>query len=90
MQASDVFPELDGAWEKFAASVTANGSTSERITALTESSFTRPAPFKERLAAQTVALNLPVLPTTTIGSFPQVCALNRLTETTYLVKANEG
>lgn len=71
IQGKDVFPALDQAWTAFAAGVTENTATSERIAALTDKSFSRPAPFKQRLEAQAKALGLPVLPTTTIGSFPQ-------------------
>ncbi|NOJ61376.1 5-methyltetrahydropteroyltriglutamate--homocysteine S-methyltransferase [Arthrobacter sp. 260] len=42
----------------------------ERLGSLTPSDFTR-GPYPERVAAQERALKLPVLPTTTIGSFPQ-------------------
>ncbi|MHA7276247.1 5-methyltetrahydropteroyltriglutamate--homocysteine S-methyltransferase [Arthrobacter sp. Hz1] len=42
----------------------------DRLGALTPSDFTR-ATYQERVAAQETALRLPVLPTTTIGSFPQ-------------------
>ncbi|MBG6181061.1 5-methyltetrahydropteroyltriglutamate--homocysteine S-methyltransferase [Arthrobacter sp. CAN_A1] len=42
----------------------------DRLAALTPSDFTR-ATYEERVAAQHAALRLPVLPTTTIGSFPQ-------------------
>ncbi|MHA7155038.1 5-methyltetrahydropteroyltriglutamate--homocysteine S-methyltransferase [Arthrobacter sp. TMN-50] len=42
----------------------------DRLGALTPSDFTR-ATYEERVAAQHTALRLPVLPTTTIGSFPQ-------------------
>ncbi|GAA1131206.1 5-methyltetrahydropteroyltriglutamate--homocysteine S-methyltransferase [Arthrobacter flavus] len=41
-----------------------------RVGSLTPSDFTR-VPYPERSAAQETALQLPVLPTTTIGSFPQ-------------------
>lgn len=41
-----------------------------RVGALMPSDFTR-VPYPERSAAQEAALQLPVLPTTTIGSFPQ-------------------
>lgn len=43
----------------------------ERLAALNESDFERAA-YPERAAAQAKALGLPPLPTTTIGSFPQV------------------
>ncbi|WP_028045973.1 5-methyltetrahydropteroyltriglutamate--homocysteine S-methyltransferase [Cellulomonas sp. URHE0023] len=42
----------------------------ERAAALTEDAFNR-GPFDERKVAQASRLNLPPLPTTTIGSFPQ-------------------
>jgi 5-methyltetrahydropteroyltriglutamate--homocysteine methyltransferase len=42
----------------------------ERTAGLTEDAFNR-GPFDERKEAQTARLNLPPLPTTTIGSFPQ-------------------
>ncbi|WP_426593936.1 5-methyltetrahydropteroyltriglutamate--homocysteine S-methyltransferase [Cellulomonas sp. McL0617] len=42
----------------------------ERAAALTEDEFNR-GPFAERKVAQAARLNLPPLPTTTIGSFPQ-------------------
>ncbi|MCI0764467.1 5-methyltetrahydropteroyltriglutamate--homocysteine S-methyltransferase [Bacillus sp. TL12] len=39
--------------------------------ALKEEDFSRPLPFEQRYALQQEALQLPLLPTTTIGSFPQ-------------------
>ncbi|MDM5189713.1 5-methyltetrahydropteroyltriglutamate--homocysteine S-methyltransferase [Bacillus sp. DX4.1] len=39
--------------------------------ALQEADFSRPLPFEKRYAVQQTALQLPLLPTTTIGSFPQ-------------------
>ena len=42
----------------------------ERTGALSDDAFSR-GPFDERKEAQTARLNLPPLPTTTIGSFPQ-------------------
>ena len=41
------------------------------VAGLKEEDFTRPVPRKERQALQRQLLDLPVLPTTTIGSFPQ-------------------
>lgn len=70
-QASEVFPVLDTAWKAFTATVTGNTTTAERLAGLTEGSFSRPAPFEERVVAQAEATKLPILPTTTIGSFPQ-------------------
>lgn len=43
----------------------------QRRTALKEEDFSRPLPFEKRYELQQVALKLPLLPTTTIGSFPQ-------------------
>lgn len=43
----------------------------ERLAALTDSDFVRQPARAERQKAQREALNLPLLPTTTIGSFPQ-------------------
>ncbi len=42
-----------------------------RISSLTDTDFERQTPRKERQALQRRLLNLPPLPTTTIGSFPQ-------------------
>jgi 5-methyltetrahydropteroyltriglutamate--homocysteine methyltransferase len=47
-----------------------DGAVRARAAALTDTDFTR-GDYAERLAAQDDALNLPFLPTTTIGSFPQ-------------------
>lgn len=43
----------------------------KRIASLTEADFTRSPSFAEREKLQKKALRLPLLPTTTIGSFPQ-------------------
>ncbi len=48
-----------------------NEAVQERIAALTEGDFTRQPVFEQREAIQRAAFNLPPLPTTTIGSFPQ-------------------
>ena len=42
-----------------------------QVNALTDADFTRQMPHKERQALQRKVLGLPLLPTTTIGSFPQ-------------------
>ncbi|MFI1964745.1 5-methyltetrahydropteroyltriglutamate--homocysteine S-methyltransferase [Streptomyces pathocidini] len=47
----------------------------ERCAALGESETRRPQPYEERAAAQRARLGLPLLPTTTIGSFPQTAEL---------------
>ncbi|WP_418275504.1 5-methyltetrahydropteroyltriglutamate--homocysteine S-methyltransferase [Isoptericola jiangsuensis] len=48
----------------------------ERAAALTAGDFAR-GPYAERAAAQAERLNLPPLPTTTIGSFPQTPEIRR-------------
>ncbi|MBN2289659.1 MAG: 5-methyltetrahydropteroyltriglutamate--homocysteine S-methyltransferase [Candidatus Glassbacteria bacterium] len=50
----------------------------ERIGALTPESFARSSPSAARLAAQAKTLKLPLLPTTTIGSFPQTAEVRKL------------
>ena len=50
----------------------------DRIESLTESDFTRKSPFPRRKGIQQDHLNLPVYPTTTIGSFPQTKEIRRL------------
>ncbi|MDN3682446.1 5-methyltetrahydropteroyltriglutamate--homocysteine S-methyltransferase [Vibrio tapetis subsp. quintayensis] len=46
-------------------------SVKTRVNAITNSVSERSAPYAERVHHQTEVLNLPLLPTTTIGSFPQ-------------------
>jgi hypothetical protein len=43
----------------------------DRLAGLTDADYTRLPVFAEREAIQREKLNLPLLPTTTIGSFPQ-------------------
>lgn len=68
------------------------------VAALTEADFKRPNTVQERQDAQKALFRLPLLPTTTIGSFPQTKAVkeNRkrfrqgeITEAEYRVKAKE-
>ncbi|HCX85935.1 MAG TPA: 5-methyltetrahydropteroyltriglutamate--homocysteine S-methyltransferase [Micrococcales bacterium] len=77
----------DGAPDAFAAARTALADRAgapgvvrpevrARAAALTPSSFTR-EPYAVRRAAQEVVFDLPALPTTTIGSFPQTAELRR-------------
>lgn len=51
--------------------ITTDPKVQERLASINESLSTRKAPFPERDAAQKAKYNLPLLPTTTIGSFPQ-------------------
>jgi len=48
-----------------------NTSVQQRVCALTTTDFTRTESFEARKVAQQAELKLPLLPTTTIGSFPQ-------------------
>lgn len=50
---------------------TNNPAVKERQQAVTEEMHNRKSPFPERIALQQKNLNLPLFPTTTIGSFPQ-------------------
>jgi len=66
--------ELDAATaalaDRHAAPGVRDGAVRARAAALTPAAFAR-GDYAERLAAQDAALQLPFLPTTTIGSFPQ-------------------
>ena len=53
-----------------------DGAVRARADALTGADFSRGA-YANRLAAQETALDLPLLPTTTIGSFPQTSDIRR-------------
>ncbi len=48
-----------------------NAKVKERVTAITDADASRTSPFASRKIKQHAALNLPLFPTTTIGSFPQ-------------------
>ncbi|MGL9817489.1 MULTISPECIES: 5-methyltetrahydropteroyltriglutamate--homocysteine S-methyltransferase [Enterococcus] len=50
---------------------TENHAVQEKINALTEKDYTRQPTFEQRETIQKSAFDYPVLPTTTIGSFPQ-------------------
>lgn len=56
------------------SAVTNNPALRKRIAALTDSDYHRPD-YAERAAVQRNELNLPLLPTTTIGSFPQTAEI---------------
>jgi 5-methyltetrahydropteroyltriglutamate--homocysteine methyltransferase len=53
------------------SSITTNPKVQERLATVNESLSTRKVPFAERLPSQQTKYNLPLFPTTTIGSFPQ-------------------
>ena len=48
-----------------------NQAVKQRVSSVSPDMKKRNSPFKERIAKQNAALGLPLLPTTTIGSFPQ-------------------
>lgn len=48
-----------------------NDAVKARLAAVSDAMLSRKNPFKTRVKAQDVVLKLPLLPTTTIGSFPQ-------------------
>lgn len=62
--------------DRLAAPGVRNPAVRARTDALTDADFTR-GDYAERLTAQNEALRLPVLPTTTIGSFPQTADIRR-------------
>ena len=73
-------------------------SVQQAVAALVEEDFNRPQTIQERQAVQKAIFQLPLLPTTTIGSFPQTKAVkeNRklfrqgeITEAEYRAKAKE-
>lgn len=53
------------------SALTKNPAVRSRTAAITDSDGRRSQPYAERAAAQRAHLGLPLLPTTTIGSFPQ-------------------
>ncbi|MDR0615126.1 MAG: 5-methyltetrahydropteroyltriglutamate--homocysteine S-methyltransferase [Lactobacillales bacterium] len=55
----------------------ANTKVSEQIKELTKAEFNRQPSRKQRREIQTKELNLPLLPTTTIGSFPQTAEVRK-------------
>lgn len=58
-----------------ASALTHDPAVRARAAAVTEQDTRRPQPYPERTAAQRARLGLPLLPTTTIGSFPQTTEL---------------
>ena len=77
---SKIQPELDAATaaleDRHGAPGVRDGKVRLRTAELTDADFHRSA-YAGRLAAQDAALNLPPLPTTTIGSFPQTGDIRR-------------
>jgi 5-methyltetrahydropteroyltriglutamate--homocysteine methyltransferase len=54
-----------------------NATVRQRMASLQPGMFERPEPFERRHALQARRLNLPLLPTTTIGSFPQTADIRK-------------
>ncbi|MGL5069026.1 MAG: 5-methyltetrahydropteroyltriglutamate--homocysteine S-methyltransferase [Sarcina sp.] len=63
--------------EKLVNEICFNKEVRERVASLTDADFTRTEDFDTRRELQSVELNLPILPTTTIGSFPQTIEIKR-------------
>ncbi|KLK96687.1 5-methyltetrahydropteroyltriglutamate--homocysteine S-methyltransferase [Lactococcus lactis subsp. lactis] len=55
-----------------------NSKLKQKLDKLTEKDFTRQPPLVERRSSQSQSLNLPLLPTTTIGSFPQTAEVRKV------------
>ncbi|RMX62112.1 hypothetical protein DD238_005197 [Peronospora effusa] len=64
------------AWSVYYEKNPAKTAVQSRLAAVTEADFKRPSPFAERRPSQ--LKGLPVLPTTTIGSFPQTPQIRAL------------
>ena len=59
------------------SALTRDPAVRARAAAVTDADAHRSQPYPERAAAQRAALGLPLLPTTTIGSFPQTTELRK-------------
>ena len=57
---------------------TNDAAVKARMANLTAADAKRKSPFNQRIAAQEASLNLPLLPTTTIGSFPQTQEIRKM------------
>jgi 5-methyltetrahydropteroyltriglutamate--homocysteine methyltransferase len=77
-QAADAFAANRAARASRATSgKTANPAVRAALLELTPASFERPSAYAERVVAQGAILQLPLLPTTTIGSFPQTAEVRK-------------
>jgi 5-methyltetrahydropteroyltriglutamate--homocysteine methyltransferase len=65
--------QLAAAWDGYRAVILSDSTTRARVGALTDKDYERSEPFGTRRAKQLVGV--PILPTTTIGSFPQTKAI---------------
>ncbi|MFN3360255.1 MAG: 5-methyltetrahydropteroyltriglutamate--homocysteine S-methyltransferase [Pseudanabaenaceae cyanobacterium] len=66
---------IEQQWQAFAAFSPVNPAVRERLTHLSPADLERPLPYEKRKDLQP---QLPLLPTTTIGSFPQTPAIRQL------------
>ncbi|HZW12480.1 MAG TPA: 5-methyltetrahydropteroyltriglutamate--homocysteine S-methyltransferase [Noviherbaspirillum sp.] len=55
-----------------------NALVQKRMATVTEADARRTSPFKDRIEAQRARWNLPLFPTTTIGSFPQTAEIRQV------------
>ena len=63
--------------DREAAETSKNAAVRERLARLVEQDFSRTSPYPQRAEIQRQKLNLPPLPTTTIGSFPQTADIRK-------------
>jgi 5-methyltetrahydropteroyltriglutamate--homocysteine methyltransferase len=73
--AQDLAASAQAAGSRRKAPSTNRAEVRARVAALDEGSANRASPFQQRAAKQAAILNLPPLPTTTIGSFPQTAGI---------------
>lgn len=69
-------PDHSKSWTIYSSAVGANQEVKQRVAALTEADFCRSESYEMRRPKQLAGL--PVLPTTTIGSFPQTSEVRNL------------
>jgi len=76
LQGSGNLDDAKSAWKTYKAALSADQTVSKKIEALKEEDFKRAATFDVRRTEQ--LKDVPVLPTTTIGSFPQTKEIRSL------------
>src|SRR5699024_5972197 len=74
---SEEIAEVDAALEKLQATYRSNNDVRDAVSNLTDKDAERGAPFAKRIELQDELFNLPLLPTTTIGSLPQTPEVRR-------------
>ncbi|AUH41755.1 5-methyltetrahydropteroyltriglutamate--homocysteine S-methyltransferase [Streptomyces sp. CMB-StM0423] len=73
--AAELAANRAGLAARAASPITRDPAVRARTSAVGAADARRPAPYAERAAAQRARLRLPLLPTTTVGSFPQTAEL---------------